>query len=499
MKISELFPADIYGDITGAAPDSDISVLTSDSRKAGEGSVFVCIRGAAADGHEYAPAAYRQGCRVFVCERCIGIPSDALVITVPDARRAVADLAQRFYGYPASQLKLIGITGTKGKSTVAEFIYRILSDAGYSAAVVGTCGVRFGSFSGKTDNTTPDALALAELFSKMRGCGVEYVVMEVSSQAFKLDRVYGLHFDYAVFTNLSPDHIGPTEHPDFEDYMSNKAKLFRAAAHCVINADSRYAACMAGSADSADISFYGIDGQRHDGITDNGPHTEIKWLAESPRIYSAAGAHGMEFECRGDTYRVKMPGMFSVCNALAAIAVCRDIGILPDSICRTLSGISVPGRFETIEAHGRTFVIDYAHNGVSLESSLSVLRKYTGGRLTVLFGSIGGRAQLRRREMAEAADRLADFCIVTSDNPDREDPDSIIDEICSYIKKRPFIRISDRGEAIRYAVARAERGDVVLLAGKGHEDYQLVNGKKLPFSERAMIEKALEEAYQPVV
>ncbi len=498
MKISELFPADIYGNIAGAAPDSDISVLTADSRRAGKESVFVCIRGAAADGHEYAPAAYRRGCRVFVCEYRPDIPSDALVITVPDARRAVADLAERFYGYPASQLKLIGITGTKGKSTVAEFIYRILSDAGYSAAVIGTCGVRFGSFSGKTDNTTPDALALAELFVQMRDSGVEYVVMEVSSQAFKLDRVYGLHFDYAVFTNLSPDHIGPTEHPDFEDYVSNKAKLFREAKHCVINAGSRYASRMADSAGSADISFYGI-AEQCTGVSGTKPLSEVRWLAESPGIYSAAGAHGMEFDCCGDTYRVKMPGMFSVCNALAAIAVCRDIGILPDPICRTLSEISVPGRFETIEAHGRTFVIDYAHNGVSLESSLSVLRNYTGGRLIVLFGSIGGRAQLRRREMAEVADRLADFCIVTSDNPDREDPDAIIDEICLYIKKSPFIRISDRGEAIRYAVSRAERGDVVLLAGKGHENYQLVNGKKLPFSERAVIEKALEEAYQPVL
>lgn len=255
---------------------------------------------------------------------------------------------------------------------------------------------------------------------------------------------------------------------------------------------------MADSAGSADISFYGI-AEQCTGVSGTKPLSEVRWLAESPGIYSAAGAYGMEFDCCGDTYRVKMPGMFSVCNALAAIAVCRDIGILPDPICRTLSEISVPGRFETIEAHGRTFVIDYAHNGVSLESSLSVLRNYTGGRLIVLFGSIGGRAQLRRREMAEVADRLADFCIVTSDNPDREDPDAIIDEICLYIKKSPFIRISDRGEAIRYAVSRAERGDVVLLAGKGHENYQLVNGKKLPFSERAVIEKALEEAYQPVL
>lgn len=497
MKIKELFPADIYGNIADAVSENEISVLTADSRKAGEGSVFVCIKGAVSDGHEYAPAAYRQGCRVFVCERRLAIPSDALQITADSTRRAAADLAERFYGYPAASLKLIGITGTKGKSTVAEFIYRILSQAGFRAAVIGTCGVRFGSFSGKTDNTTPDALALAELFARMRSSGIEYAVMEVSSQAFKLDRVYGLHFDYAVFTNLSPDHIGPTEHPDLEDYISNKAKLFRAADRCVINADSRYADRMTDGV-CGGIARYGVEGSSPAGA-DGSERSETEWLAESPRIYSAAGAHGMEFECRGDTYRVKMPGMFSVYNALAAIAVCRDIGISPDSVCRTLSGISVPGRFETVEAHGRTFVIDYAHNGVSLENSLGVLRNYVTGRLTVLFGSIGGRAQLRRREMAEVADRLADFCIVTSDNPDREDPDAIIDEICSYIKKRPFIRISDRGEAIRYAVAHAERGDVVLLAGKGHEDYQLVNGKKLPFSERAVIEKALAEAYQPVL
>ena len=311
----------------------------------------------------------------------------------------------------------------------------------------------------------------------MRDAGVETVVMEVSSQAYKLDRVYGLHFAEGVFTNLSPDHIGPTEHANMEEYISSKARLFAASALSVLNADDAQCGRMAHSA-TGDVIGYGID-------------SACALRAEDIRETSVCGNAGMSFEVGGVRFTVAMPGIFSVYNALAAIAVLRAEGVGDGVISETLRRAHVRGRLESFSDGERRFIIDYAHNGASLASVLSVLRPHTEGRLIVLFGSIGGRAELRRRELAEAADGVADLCIVTSDNPDFEDPDAIIAEICSYLKVTPSVRIADREQAIQYAVRTAERGDTVLLAGKGHEDYQIVCGKKVPFSERAILEREL--------
>ncbi len=496
MKLTELFPENEFRDVLSFAGselngETEIKTLTSDSRKAGKDSVFVCINGSEADGHEYVPNAYKNGCRIFVCEHAVTVPGEtALVIAVPDTRKALALLAERFYGSPAKKLKLIGITGTKGKSTVAEFIYRILNDSGRKAGIIGTCGIRFGTVERTTGNTTPDALELASVFSEMYSAGMEYVVMEVSSQACLLDRIYGLHFDRAVFTNLYHDHIGPSEHPTFENYKECKKSLFRMADISVINGDDCYAHEMISGIAPEKCLFFGCDTESSRKV----PY----YRAENITRWNEKGIYGMSFDCRGVRFYIRMPGIINVSNAMAAISVCESLGLSLTVISDKLRSATVRGRFETYESGGRTFVIDYAHNGTSLESALRILRDYTSGRLIVLFGSVGGRTQLRRSEMGEAADRLADFCIVTSDNPDAESPDDIIDDIVLHIKHCPYIRISDRADAIRYAVENAKRGDVVLLAGKGHEEYQLIDGKKISFSERDILGKVLEEMYSPV-
>ncbi len=496
MKLTELFPENEFGEIFNFAGselsgETEIKTITSDSRKAGRNSVFVCINGSEADGHEYVPNAYKLGCRIFVCEHAVTVPGEsALVIAVPDTRKTLALLSERFYGNPAEKLKLIGITGTKGKSTVAEFVYRILNDSGRKAGIIGTCGIRFGAEERTTGNTTPDALELASVFAEMCSAGMEYVVMEVSSQACLLDRIYGLHFDRAVFTNLYYDHIGPSEHPDFENYKECKKSLFKSADVSIINSDDHYAHEMISEIAPEKCLFFGCDSE----AGRKAPY----YLAENITRWNKDGVYGMSFDCGGVRFYIRMPGIINVSNAMAAISVCESLGLSFSDISEKLRNVTVRGRFETYESGGRTFVIDYAHNGTSLESALKILRAYTSGRLIVLFGSVGGRTQMRRSEMGEVADRLADFCIVTSDNPDTESPEDIINDIVLNIKHCPYIRIQDRADAIRYAVENAKRGDVVLLAGKGHEEYQLINGKKISFSERDILEKALEEMYSPV-
>ena len=473
MKLSQLLRS--AGDCPGA--DTEISSLTTDSRRACPGSLFVCISGARSDGHDYARSAYDRGCRCFLAERPLELPCDAVTVRVKSTRRELALAAQRFYGAPADSLRLIGVTGTKGKSTVAELIRAGLEAAGRKPGIIGTCGIGFCGNLLPSENTTPDALQLARILAQMRDAGVDTVVMEVSSQAYKLDRVYGLRFEEGVFTNLSPDHIGPTEHADMEEYIVCKSRLFAASRLSVLNADDALCGRMAHAA-AGEVLGYGIG-------------TPCALRAENVSESDISGKAGMSFDVGGEHFSVAMPGEFSVYNALAAIAVLRAEGVSDAVISGSLRRAHVRGRLESYTDGERSFVIDYAHNGASLSSVLGVLRKHTKGRLIALFGSIGGRAQLRRRELAEAADGVADLCIVTSDNPDFEDPDAIIDQICSYIKHTPAVRIADRERAIEYAVRIAERGDTVLLAGKGHEDYQLVCGEKRPFSESRILSREL--------
>ena len=487
MLLSELLKSIDYNGIvnrSGIDPEkTDILSLSCDSRKVFDDSMFVCLPGAVADGHTFAKAAYGEGCRIFVVERSIDLPDDSFVIVVADARIAFARLSAMFFGNPAKEMTIIGITGTKGKTTSSLLIYDILNKNGIPTGYIGSNGVFFQDRRFHTVNTTPESYDLHMHMRKMLDAGVNTLVMEVSSQALKMARVHGIKFSVCVFTNLSPDHIGEFEHPDFDDYKSCKRSLFTdyGADYVVYNADDEYGEEMV-SANRSPKASISVHGNRAD------------FCADKITYFRSPGTIGVSFECTGlgKIFPVSLafPGEFSVYNALTAIAVCSRMGLTPEVICDTMKETRIKGRFETYELpNGATVVIDYAHNGVSLKAALHGLRTYEPTRLICLFGSIGGRTRMRRAELGLVASRDADFCILTSDNPDNEPPAAIISEIASYFTADscPYVAIPDRKQAIEYALSHSEKGDIILLAGKGHETYQTVCGVRLEFSESEIV------------
>ena len=466
----------------------EVRSLSYDSRKVHDESMFFCLIGAIDDGHDYALHAYNNGCRVFVCSKSVTLPDDAIIVAVKDTRKTLALASSAFFGHPSEKLTIIGITGTKGKTTSALLAYNIFNNNGMKCAYIGSNGITVGDETVETINTTPESYELHYHFSRFVKMNVKFVVLEVSSQAVKTDRIYGINFDVSVFLNLSPDHICEGEHPDFEDYKNCKKRLFSDyGAKCMIyNADDEHSAEMAEAAvkgaKAATIS-YGINESADIGAANINPYRDTSVI-------------GVEFDCKasgGDDIHVKMrsPGDFSVYNALAAMMICRQYGVSYEDSARVLEETSVKGRFEIVDSLPYcTFVVDYAHNEVSLSRALDVLRKYNPARLICVFGSVGGRVQSRRGELGMVASELADYCIVTSDNPNYEDPMAIIREIIdAFTRNCPYEYAKDREIAVRNAVNMAREGDIVLFTGKGHETYQLINGKKVPFSERAIIEE----------
>lgn len=462
-------------------PPVEIERIEYNSRKADAGCLFVCLVGARADGHDYAMHAYRNGCRAFLVSHEISLPDDAITITTDDTRAALSTLSAALYGYPAEKLQLIGVTGTKGKTTTSLLISAILNGAGLPCAYIGGNGVIWNGHRIETVNTTPESRDLHCFFAQMVRDGVKYVAMEVSSQALAHHRVDGLTFDTVVFTNLSPDHIGEGEHPSFEHYAASKARLF--SEH-----GAKYAIC-----NTDDPKWQDILGGCQSKLIRYGLFSDADFTADEIVPYRDRTTLGIRFDAKtpdgGGKITVCSPGTFSVQNALAAIAVASVYGISTAQCARVLAKTPVLGRFEIVEGiPGRTFIIDYAHNGMSLSHALTALREYKPHRLICLFGSVGGRTQERRRELGLAASTLADYCIVTSDNPDYENPLAIIEEILSHMHPNcPRTAFPDRETSIRHAVRMSEDGDIVLFAGKGHETFQLIEGKKVPFSEREII------------
>lgn len=483
--------------------DEPISMLRCDSRLATAGTVFFCLVGKTSDGHLYAPSAYRNGCRIFMVEKPVELPKDALQYQVPDTRTALADCAAEFYGHPERQMRLIGLTGTKGKTTTSLLIRSLLEDAGIPTGYIGTNGVDYLDFHHQTVNSTPESVEIYRYLRYMLDEGVKACVLEVSSQALWMGRTRGLVFDTVLFTNLSRDHIGGVEHPDFAHYRDCKRLLFTdyPAKMAVVNRGDGNSRYMVEGVAAPVLDF---------GLCEPTDTDKPLWSASGVRPMQKGTRIGVGFETyrkgipTGDTWFLPLPGHFNVQNALAALTVvCEGFGIEPMCAKESLERAVVAGRFETVTSPALpdvTFVIDYAHNGVSLSSILDALQEYSPKRLICLFGSVGGRTKERRRDLAEAAGGRCDLCIITSDSPASEPPMDIIDEIDASFPEGscPRVKIADRAEAIRYAVEIAEAGDIILLAGKGHENYQLVGVKKEPFSEIEILRGAME-AKEPIL
>lgn len=471
--------------LTEGFTDVEISDLVYDSRKAKPGCAFICMRGSASDGHKYAKNAAQAGASVVVAEEPVEAPG-AQVILVEDTRKALALMSAAFFGNPAEgDITVIGVTGTKGKTTTAYMIRSILEAAGHKTGVIGTIGVLIGEKLIPTDNTTPMSYDIQKALRQMADEGCEYCVMEASSIGLKDLRVYGFPFAVGVFTNFSEDHIGGVEHKDMEEYMVSKAKLFSLCRVGVMNADDpSLEGILRGH--TCQVKTYGFD-------------QPADLRGADCRHLTKPGFLGIAFEVSGEenfTAEVGIPGRFNAYNALAAVGCCHELGVSVEAMKQGLATVKVKGRVEPVPVPGNyTLLLDYAHNAVSMENILTTLREYHPKRLICLFGAGGNRPKVRRYEMGEVSGKLADLSVITADNSRFEDVLDIIADIKTGMAKTAgkFIEIPDRREAIRWCLENAQEGDIIVLAGKGHEDYQEIRGKKYPFDERVVIRQLLEE------
>lgn len=482
MKLADLLKKLKYTCVKGTA-DVDITTVAYDSRRVERGSLFICIKGAVADGHKFAEMAVNKGASALVVEDDVAVPENVTVIRVEDSRYALACISAEYFGNPADKLKVIGITGTKGKTTTTYLVKSILDSAGHKCGLVGTIETIIGDKVIKASNTTPESYVLQDYFKQMVDCGCDCVVMEVSSQGLMLHRTAGFTFEIGIFTNIEPDHIGPHEHKDFNDYLHCKSLLFKQCRHGIVNIDDKHADYIINNA-SCDIVTYGFS-------------EKADFRAANTKLVSGKGYLGIDYDLQGkENMRVEidLPGKFSVYNSLTAIAICSYFGIDSNTICNALKDAKVKGRIEMIKVSDDfTLMIDYAHNAMSLESLLTTLREYNPTRLVCLFGCGGDRSRDRRFSMGEVSGKLADLSVITSDNPRTEEPLAIIDDILVGIKKTTgkYTVIPDRRKAIEWVIHNGQPGDIIVLAGKGHEDYQEINGVKHHLDEREVIAQVL--------
>ncbi len=502
MKLSQICKELEYECLQGSV-DTEVRDIIYDSRKLARDTAFVCIVGAVTDGHKYIPDAIEKGASVIVLEKeeeAAQIPEHITVIKVESARRALAYMSAALFDYPDRKLITIGLTGTKGKTTTTYMIKNVLEMAGKKVGLIGTIGALIGDEQLPSKNTTPESYELHRMFAAMVEAGCEYVVMEVSSQGLKLDRTAGIIFDYGVFTNLSPDHIGPAEHDSFEEYLACKSLLFRQCKQGIVNADDEHCeeilkghtcqvhrfsaagaekteqtACVQESKEGIDLRAYNIGFIKENGKL--GMH------------FSVEGAMACEA-------KVHIPGRFSVYNSLVTMLVCHLAGIGQQAILDGLEKVQVKGRVEMLPVSKDYYlIIDYAHNEVSTRSVLTTLLEYHPKRLICVYGGGGNRSKLRRYDMGEVTGEMADLCVLTCDNPRDEEIRDINKDIQVGLARSngKFIEIDDRKEAIAYCIKNAQPGDMIVLLGKGHEDYQEIKGVKYHFDEREAVAEILDE------
>ena len=467
--------------------DVDVVGIAHDSRKVKEGYLFVAIKGFETDGHKYIKQAIENGAKVIVVEDVSSInksdiQEDITIVVAQNTREALAKIACNFYDNPSSKFNLIGITGTKGKTTTTFMIKSILEKHGQKVGLIGTVANYIGSKNlGESSRTTPESLELQELFAKMVEEKVDTVVMEVSSQSLKLHRVDGCDFKLAVFTNFSEDHISEKEHPDMQDYFNSKLKLFSMCKKGFINADDFTVAKVKKLVNDCDIKTYGIDNTGD-------------LIAKDITVTNQSVDFKVKIGTRNERVKTGIPGRFSVYNSLAAISIAGTFGVDAEKIKEALLKVRVPGRSELVDnKKGLTIMLDYAHSPKSLQSILNAVKSYTRGRVISVFGCGGDRDPGKRQIMGQISGNIADFSIITSDNPRTENPDLIVDEIEKGIKKTKgkYIKIVDRTEAIKHAINMANKNDIIVLAGKGHEIYQEINGEKYPYDERVIIKEII--------
>ncbi len=476
MKLSEILKGI---NIKNSFEDKEITDVTQDSRAVSEGCLFVCIKGNTFDGHNAAREAVEQGAAAVLSQRDLGLPSQ--VIT-EDTRAVYSSVCANFYGNPADKLKLIGITGTNGKTTTTFLIKQILENAGKKVGLVGTVQNMVGNEVYPAKFTTPDPYELQKLFSLMVKAGCEYCVMEVSSQALAQGRVNGLVFEVGAFSNLTQDHLD--YHKTFENYFEAKRILFKNCKTAVTNADDPHGLKI-------------VEGLACKKVTYAVNTNDADFVAKNVKLLPT----GVEYELVCDNIgrvHCPIPGRFSVYNSLCAACVCITLGVDFGTVLQAVSASSgVKGRIEVVPTPGTdyTVIIDYAHSPDGLENIISSLQEIAKGRVVTVFGCGGDRDKTKRPKMGKIAAELSDYCVVTSDNPRSEDPHSIIEDILEGMKgvSTPYTVVENRKEAIRFAMEHAQKDDIILLAGKGHETYQILPTGTIHFDEREAVAQILQD------
>ena len=469
--------------------DIDITQISNDSRDIKEGAMFIAIKGFDVDGHKYIEKALENGAKAILIEEAEvknvvnKIPENVTIIVAKDTRKATAICACNFYDNPSRKLQLVGITGTKGKTTTTFMIKAILEKQGIKTGLIGTIATYIGDKKLEdSDRTTPDSIKLQETFAKMVDAGCTACVMEVSSQSLKLNRVYGSDFNIGVFTNFSEDHISPKEHPDMEDYFNSKVELFKMCKYGYINVDDINTIRVPKLVPNCMIQTYGID-------------NENNLLAKDITITNSYVDFKVKLNGKNERIKTDIPGRFSVYNSLAAISVALRLGCSTENIKTALENVKVPGRSELVDNKlGLTIMVDYAHSPESLENILQAVKSYTRGKVISVFGCGGDRDSGKRPIMGEISGKIATYTIITSDNPRTEKPEEIVKQIEEGIKKTKakYECIVDRTEAIKKAIQIADKTDIIVLAGKGHETYQEINHEKHHYDEREIIKEIID-------
>ncbi len=464
--------------------DVSVKEIKYNSKNVSKGDMFFALTGFMVDGHKYISDAVEKGASVIVIEKEISDSYDNVtVVRVNNSRRSLATCSRNYYGCPDEELTTIGITGTKGKTTTSISIMNILNESGNPCGCIGTMGVFFKDKFYHTVNTSPEAYEVYKYMREMLDLGVKYLVMEVSSQSLMLHRWDDMVFDYAIYTNLSLDHVGKDEHSSYEDYRECKSRLFKQAKVGIFNIDDKEYEYMIkdtkldkytfGKSDKADLKL-----------------VDVKNIIEP-------GFIGIDMHLKGlvdDEFRVSIPGVFNAYNMMGAILLCKLLKVDVSSIKKTLSHISVKGRLESVKVSDKfNVLIDYAYQGIAMENVIKTIREAKPKRIVVVFGCGGNRSKQRRYDCGKVASEYADFSILTADNSRYEDVNDIIKDILSTFKGDNYIVIPDRKEAIKYSIEHAQEGDVIMILGKGHEDYQEIKGVRYPFDERVVIKEILSE------